>query len=527
MSATINKDGVDGHEMCDIRNIGIMAHIDAGKTTTTERILHYTGVEDRIGEVHDGNAVMDWMPQERERGITITSAATTCFWSTGVFDNKKIRINIIDTPGHVDFTVEVERALRVLDGAVAVFDGVAGVEPQSETVWRQADKYDVPRICFVNKMDRMGVDFFRCVNMMVDRLHAKPLVINLPIGSEKDFVGIVDLVSMKAVVWKDEKMGSDYDYLDIPDDMVEQANKYREMLLDDLSLIDDEVMQLYLDGKEIEEKKIHSVIRKGVLDRAFFPVLCGSAFKNKGVQTLLDAVVNYLPAPSDIDEIQLASNDSGVVIKPTTDGILSLLVFKVATDPYVGTLIYVRLYSGTLTSSSTLYNLTKGKKERVGRMVLMHANSREDIKSITAGNIVAIPGLKYATTGDTLTDSKDAKFLLESMDFPEGVIEIALEPKTKADQEKMSVALSRLSKEDPSLTVKVDDESGQTLIKGMGELHLDITRDRLFREFQVEVDCGEPKVAYRETIFEKIDVEYLHKKQTGGGWSICACKNDF
>ncbi|ETO91190.1 MAG: translation elongation factor G [Candidatus Xenolissoclinum pacificiensis L6] len=518
-------ESVSDIEMKVIRNIGIMAHIDAGKTTTTERILHYTGVEDRIGEVHDGNAVMDWMPQERERGITITSAATTCFWSTALMG--KVRINIIDTPGHVDFTVEVERSLRVLDGAVAVFDGVAGVEPQTETVWRQADKYNVPRICFVNKMDRMGVDFFRCVDMIGERLVAKALVINLPIGSEKDFVGVVDLIRMQAVVWKDEKMGAKYSYQDIPGDMLESAKRYREMMMDELSLIDEDIMNKYLEGEEVSEEILKSAIRAGVRDGSFYPVLCGSAFKNKGVQTLLDAIVDYLPSPVDMGDVNLVSQEDGFVLKPSSDGMLSALAFKVANDPFVGTLTYMRIYSGTLNSSSNLYNLTKGKKERVGRMVLMHSNSREDIKRIKAGNIVAVPGLKYTTTGDTLSDSKDADFLLESMDFPMGVIETALEPKTKVDQEKMSVALSRLSREDPSLQVKVDEETGQTIIKGMGELHLEIIVDRLLRDFQVEVNCGEPKVAYRETIKERVDVEYLHKKQTGGAGQYAEVKMIF
>ena len=506
-------------DLADYRNIGICAHIDAGKTTTTERILYYTGKSHKIGEVHDGGATMDWMEQEQERGITITSAATTCSWN-----GKKI--NIIDTPGHVDFTIEVERSLRVLDGAVAVFDGVAGVEPQSETVWRQADKYEVPRICFVNKMDRIGANFYRCVEMIVDRLGATPIVLQLPIGSESEFVGVVDLVEMRAIVWKDESLGAEFSYQEIPTDLKDKANEYHQKLVETAVEADDEAMEAYLLGEEISKEVIKKCIRKGVLTAKFVPVLCGSAFKNKGVQPLLDAVVDYLPSPLDIPAVQGVDVDDSekVLERQASDKEpFSALAFKVMNDPFVGSLTFVRVYSGVLASGTTVINTVKDQKERVGRMLLMHANNREDVKVATAGDIVALAGLKNTTTGDTLCD-QDKPIILERMEFPKPVIEVAVEPKTTADQEKMGIALSRLSAEDPSLQVSSDLETGQTILKGMGELHLEIIVDRMRREFKVEANIGAPQVAYRETITKSAEVEYTHKKQTGGAGQFAKIK---
>jgi elongation factor G len=492
------------------RNIGIMAHIDAGKTTTTERILYYTGRSHKIGEVHDGNATMDWMEQEQERGITITSAATTCFW-------RDHRINIIDTPGHVDFTIEVERSLRVLDGAVAVFDSVAGVEPQSETVWRQADKYNVPRMCFINKMDRTGADFFRCVEMIVDRLGATPLVTQLPIGSEAEFAGVIDLVKMKAIRWRDESMGADYTEEDIPADLVEQAGEYRTAMVELAVEQDEAAMEAYLDGEEVSEQTLRDCIRKGVIGLAFVPVLTGSAFKNKGVQPLLDAVVDYMPSPSDIGATVGIEVDGDTPMERASsdDEPLAALAFKIMTDPFVGSLTFVRVYSGVMTTGGAVLNSVKDNRERVGRMLLMHANHREDVKEARAGDIIALAGLKNVTTGETLCDTLKP-IILERMEFPDPVIEIAVEPKTKSDQEKMGTALSRLAQEDPSFRVTSDMESGQTIIKGMGELHLDILVERMKREFKVDANIGAPQVASRETITKTIEVDYTHKKQTGG-----------
>jgi elongation factor G len=492
------------------RNIGIMAHIDAGKTTTTERVLYYTGRSHKIGEVHDGAATMDWMEQEQERGITITSAATTCFW-------KDHRVNIIDTPGHVDFTIEVERSLRVLDGAVAVFDSVGGVEPQSETVWRQADKYGVPRICFVNKMDRIGADFFRCVGMIEDRLGARPVVMQLPIGAEAAFVGIVDLVKMKAVVWKDETLGAEFEERDIPAELADQANEYRVKLIEAAVEQDDAAMEAYLEGNEPDEATIRNCLRKGTVAGAAVPVLCGSAFKNKGVQPLLDAVVDYLPSPTEVPAIKgiKPGTDEPMTRKSSDDEPFSALAFKIMTDPFVGTLSFARVYSGVVASGTSMLNSTKEKNERVGRMLAMHSNSREDIKEARAGDIIAFCGLKTVTTGDTLCDGSKP-VVLERMEFPEPVIEIAVEAKTKADQEKMGQALSRLAAEDPSFRVSTDQESGQTVIAGMGELHLEIIVDRMKREFKVEANVGAPQVAYRETISKPARIDYTHKKQTGG-----------
>ena len=498
------------HTLEKYRNIGIMAHIDAGKTTTTERILYYTGKSHKIGEVHDGAATMDWMEQEQERGITITSAATTCFW-------REHRINIIDTPGHVDFTIEVERSLKVLDGAVAVFDGVAGVEPQSETVWRQADKYKVPRICFVNKLDRTGADFFNCVEMIKDRLGAKPLVMQIPVGMEASLKGVIDLVKMKAVLWKDEKLGAEFEYTEIPSDLKDQAEKYRKELIETAVEQDEKLMDDYLNGKEISEKDIISCVRKGCLKFDFVPVLTGSAFKNKGVQPLLDAVVDFLPSPKDLNSIKGTKPNSKDEVERKFDDKepFSALAFKVANDPFVGSLTFIRIYSGTLKSGTGIYNTSRDKEERVGRMLLMHANSREDVKEANTGDIVALAGLKYTITGHTLSD-EDNPVVLEPMEFPDPVIEIAVEPKTKGDQEKMGEALGRLAKEDPSFRVTSDEESGQTIIKGMGELHLDIIVDRMKREFKVEANIGAPQVAYRETILKPISNVYIHKKQSGG-----------
>lgn len=503
----------------DYRNIGICAHIDAGKTTTTERILYYTGKSYKIGEVHDGGATMDWMEQEQERGITITSAATTCMW-------KKNKINIIDTPGHVDFTIEVERSLRVLDGAVAVFDGVAGVEPQSETVWRQADKYSVPRICFVNKMDRIGANFYRCVDMIKDRLGATSIVIQLPIGSEDEFTGVVDLVENKSITWKDEALGAEFTYGDVPADLKEKAAEYRAMLIEQAVELDDSLMESYLNGDEISVADIKKCIRKGTVSGKFVPVLCGSAFKNKGVQPLLDAVIDYLPSPLDVPAVQGVDVDDHekVLERAASDKEpLSALAFKVMNDPFVGSLTFVRIYSGVLSSSSTVINTVKDQKERVGRMLLMHANNREDVKEARAGDIVALAGLKNTTTGDTLCDPNHL-IILERMEFPKPVIEVAVEPKTTADQEKMGIALSRLSAEDPSLHVSSDPETGQTILKGMGELHLEIIVDRMKREFKVDANIGAPQVAYRETITKQAEVDYTHKKQTGGAGQFAKVK---
>ena len=503
------------------RNIGIMAHIDAGKTTTTERVLYYTGRSHKIGEVHHGSATMDWMEQEQERGITITSAATTAFW-------KDYRVNIIDTPGHVDFTIEVERSLRVLDGAVTVFDSVAGVEPQSETVWRQADKYHVPRICFVNKMDRMGADYFRCVDMIIDRLGATPAVLQLPIGAEADFVGVVDLVKMKAIRWKDENLGAEFVEEDIPADLADQAAEYREKLVELAIDQDDDAMEAYLEGKEPDNETIKKCIRKGTINLSIVPVLLGSAFKNKGVQPLLDAVVDYLPSPLDIGAVKGLKVDSEEVLtrEPNDDAPFSALAFKIMNDPFVGSLTFARVYSGVLESGTATLNTVKDNRERVGRMLLMHANSREDIKEAHAGDIVAICGLKNTTTGDTLCDPAKP-IVLERMEFPDPVIEIAVEPKTKADQEKMSQALQRLAAEDPSFRVTSDIESGQTIIKGMGELHLDIIVDRMKREFKVDANIGAPQVAYRETISRAAQIDYTHKKQTGGSGQFARVIMDF
>ena len=500
------------------RNIGIMAHIDAGKTTTTERILYYTGKTYKIGEVHEGAATMDWMEQEQERGITITSAATTCFWNDH-------NINIIDTPGHVDFTIEVERSLRVLDGAVTVFDSVAGVEPQSETVWRQADKYRVPRICFVNKMDRMGANFYRTVDMIIDRLGAVPLVINLPIGNEAEFAGIIDLVKMKAVIWEGEDLGAKYSYVDIPANMQEQAAEWRAKLIETAVEQDDAALEAYLGGEEPSEEVLKKCIRKGTVSFSFVPILCGSAFKNKGVQTLLDAVVDYLPSPADLKQVEgtLPDSEEKAIRKFVDEEPFSGLAFKIMTDPFVGSLTFTRVYSGILEAGSYVLNSTKDKRERIGRMLKMHANNREDIKEARAGDIVALCGLKETTTGDTLCDTVKP-VVLEKMDFPEPVIEVAVEPKTKADQEKMGVALHRLATEDPSFRVSVDHESGQTVIKGMGELHLEIIVDRMRREYKVEANVGQPQVAYRETISKTFEIDYQHKKQSGGAGQYAKVK---
>src|SRR5712671_1691027 len=497
------------HPIEDYRNFGIMAHIDAGKTTTTERVLYYTGKTYKIGEVHDGAATMDFMEQEQERGITITSAATTCFW-----DGR--RLNIIDTPGHVDFTIEVERSLRVLDGAVCVLDSNQGVEPQTETVWRQGDKYKVPRIVFANKMDKVGADFFQCLKDIVDRLGAKPIAIQLPIGAESSFKGLIDLVRMKAVVWEDEGLGAKYHDEDIPADLVEQAKEYREKMLEAAVELDDDVMAAWLDGKEPDEATIKRLLRKAVITAAFYPVLCGSAFKNKGVQPLLDAVVDYLPSPLDVPPIiGIDDKEHEVVRKPDDKEPMALLAFKIMDDPFVGTITFCRIYSGTLTAGTGVINSTKDRKERIGRMLLMHANNREDIKEAYAGDIVALAGLKEVRTGDTLCDPHKP-VILEKMEFPEPVIEIAIEPKSKADQEKLGVALAKLVAEDPSFRVMTDVESGQTIIKGMGELHLDIKVDILKRTYKVEANIGAPQVAYRERITRSVTVDYTHKKQTGG-----------
>ncbi len=498
-------------DLSKYRNIGIMAHIDAGKTTTTERILYYTGKSHKIGEVHDGAATMDWMEQEQERGITITSAATTCFWNDH-------RINIIDTPGHVDFTIEVERSLRVLDGAVACFDGVAGVEPQSETVWRQADRYKVPRICFCNKMDRLGADFEMNVQSIKDRLGANPLVLQMAIGKEADFKGVVDLVNFKSIIWKDDSLGAEYDVTDISDDLIEEAKKKREELIENAVEADDKALEDYLEGKEISVDTLKACIRKGTIDFKFVPVLCGTAFKNKGVQPLLDAVVDYLPSPKDIGFVEgiKEGSDDKLQIPNTPEEPFAALAFKVAADPFVGQITFCRLYCGNLSSGSTILNSSKNQKERIGRMLLMHSNTREEIKDAKAGDIVALVGLKNVTTGDTLCDPSN-KVILEKMEFPDPVIEVAVEPKTKADYEKMGQALGRLAQE----------ESGQTIIKGMGELHLEILVDRMKREFKVEADVGAPQVAYRETITKDVEVDYTHKKQSGGAGQFARVKMKF
>ncbi|MBT5039007.1 MAG: elongation factor G, partial [Rhodospirillaceae bacterium] len=501
------------------RNIGIMAHIDAGKTTTTERILYYTGKSYKMGEVHDGSATMDWMEQEQERGITITSAATTCFW-------RDHRINIIDTPGHVDFTIEVERSLRVLDGAVAVFDSVAGVEPQTETVWRQADKYGVPRICFVNKMDRIGADYFRTIDMIKDRLGAKVLVLQIPIGSESQHTGLVDLVTMKSVIWKAETLGAEYEIGDIPADLQDQADLLRAELIENAVEYDDDALEAFLEeGIEPDEETLKKCIRLATLNGKMVPVLSGSAFKNKGVQPLLDAIIDFMPAPTDVEAIKgvIPGKDEEIVRESTDDQPFAALAFKVMTDPFVGSLTFVRVYSGVMESGKNILNSVKGEKQRVGRMLLMHANSREDIKEVRAGEIVAIAGLKNTTTGETLCDVNNP-VILERMEFPDPVIEVAVEAKTKADQDKMSLALARLADEDPSFRVGTDQESGQTVIKGMGELHLEILIDRMKREFKVDANVGQPQVAYRETITRAAEVDYTHKKQSGGAGQFARVK---
>jgi elongation factor G len=508
-------------DLSKYRNIGIMAHIDAGKTTTTERILYYTGKSHKIGEVHDGAATMDWMEQEQERGITITSAATTCFWNDH-------RINIIDTPGHVDFTIEVERSLRVLDGAVACFDGVAGVEPQSETVWRQADRYKVPRICFCNKMDRLGADFEMNIQSIKDRLGANPLVLQMAIGKEADFKGVVDLVNFKSTIWQDDSLGAKFDVVDISDDLLEEAKKKREELIEMAVEADDQAMEDYLEGNEISIETLKKCIRKGTIEFKFVPVLCGTAFKNKGVQPLLDAVVDYLPSPKDIGYVEgvKEGSDEKIHIPNTPEEPFAALAFKVAADPFVGQITFCRLYCGNLSSGSTILNSSKNQKERIGRMLLMHSNTREEIKEAKAGDIVALVGMKNVTTGDTLCEPSKP-VILEKMEFPDPVIEVAVEPKTKADYEKMGQALGRLAQEDPSFRVTSDEESGQTIIKGMGELHLEILVDRMKREFKVEADVGAPQVAYRETITKDVEVDYTHKKQSGGAGQFARVKMKF
>ena len=505
------------HPIEDYRNFGIMAHIDAGKTTTTERILYYTGKSHKIGEVHEGAATMDWMEQEQERGITITSAATTAFW-------KEKRLNIIDTPGHVDFTIEVERSLRVLDGAVCVLDFNQGVEPQTETVWRQGDKYKVPRIVFANKMDKIGADFFKCLDDIKTRLGAKPVAIQLPIGSEQNYKGLIDLVRMKGVVWDDELLGAKYHDIDIPADMLDDAKKYREQMIEAAVELDDAAMTAYLEGKEPDEATLKRLIRKAVITGAFFPVLCGSAFKNKGVQPLLDAVVDYLPSPLDVPAIKGVDDKGNEVIRKADDKEpMALLAFKIMDDPFVGTITFCRIYSGTLTSGTGVINSTKDRKERIGRMLLMHANNREDIKEAYAGDIVALAGLKEVRTGDTLCDLQKP-VILEKMEFPDPVIEIAIEPKSKADQEKLGVALAKLATEDPSFRVSTDQESGQTILKGMGELHLDIKVDILKRTYKVDANIGAPQVAFREKITQRVEHGYTHKKQTGGSGQFAQIK---
>jgi elongation factor G len=494
-----------------MRNIGIAAHIDAGKTTTTERILYYTGRTHKLGEVHEGTAIMDWMEQEQERGITITSAATTCEW-------RDIQINIIDTPGHVDFTAEVERSLRVLDGAVAVFDAVAGVQPQSETVWRQADKYNVPRICFINKMDRVGADFYHSIDTIVERLKCRPVAIQLPIGAEDQFKGIVDLVDMKAVVWHDETLGAEFDIIEIPADLVEKAKEYRAMMIEAISEFDDKLMEKFIEGQAISNGEIRAGLRKATIALKIFPVICGTAFKNKGVQTMLDAVVDYLPSPLEVPPIEgeAIDNPEKVLIRHASDKEpFAALVFKIMTDPYVGQLAFFRVYSGTLKSGDSVYNVAKSRKERIGRLLRMHANKREEIQEILAGDICAAVGLRTVSTGDTICDDEHP-IVLESIDFPMPVIQLAVEPKTKADQEKMGMAIQKLAQEDPTFRVNTDLETGQTILSGMGELHLEIIVDRMMREFGVGANVGKPQVAYRETIRKRAEAEGRHIKQTGG-----------
>ena len=494
-----------------MRNIGIAAHIDAGKTTTTERILYYTGRTHKLGEVHEGTAIMDWMEQEQERGITITSAATTCEW-------REIQINIIDTPGHVDFTAEVERSLRVLDGAVAVFDAVAGVQPQSETVWRQADKYDVPRLCFINKMDRVGADFYHSVDTIVNRLKCRPLPIQLPIGAEDQFKGIIDLVEMKAVIWRDETLGSEYDTEPIPDDMLEKAKEYREKMIEVISEFDDKLFEKFIEGHGVSNDEIRAGIRKATIALKIFPVICGTAFKNKGVQTMLDAVVDYLPSPLDVPPIKgvdVADPDKVLVRHASDAEPFAALVFKIMTDPYVGQLAFFRVYSGTLKSGDSVFNVAKGRKERIGRLLRMHANKREEIQEILAGDICAAVGLRTVSTGDTICDDEHP-IVLESITFPTPVIQLAVEPKTKADQEKLGVAIQKLAQEDPTFRVSTDPETGQTILSGMGELHLEIIVDRMMREFGVGANVGKPQVAYRETIRKSAEAEGRHIKQSGG-----------
>ncbi|MDR3208690.1 MAG: elongation factor G [Rickettsiales bacterium] len=502
------------------RNIGIMAHIDAGKTTTSERILFYTGKNYKIGEVHDGAATMDWMVQEQERGITITSAATTCFW-------RDHRINLIDTPGHVDFTMEVERSLRVLDGAVAVFESVSGVQPQTETVWRQADRYNVPRICFINKMDRVGSNFFRCVDMIRERLGANPLVINFPIGNEADFRGVVDIVEMKGIVWEDET-GSNPIIIDIPDDLKEKAAELHTKLVEEVVTLDDEAMESYMNGTAPDVATLKKLLRKGTIAQNFVPLICGSAFKNKGVQPLLDAIVDYLPSPVDIPAIEGVRMDKETeeVRHPSASEPFSALAFKVANDPFVGNLMFVRIYSGKLSAGSYVYNSTRDRRERVGRMLLMHANNREEIKEASAGDIITLVGLKDTITGDTLCD-ENKPIILGQIHVPEPVMSIAVEPKTKNDIEKLSLGLQALAKEDPSFRVSVDQESGQTILQGVGELHLEILVDRLLREFKVEVNVGEPRIAYRESFTKTVTEEYTHKKQSGGSGQYAQVKITF
>jgi elongation factor G len=502
-----------------MRNIGIMAHIDAGKTTTTERILYYTGRTYKIGEVHEGTAVMDWMEQEQERGITITSAATTCEW-------QDCTINIIDTPGHVDFTAEVERSLRVLDGAVAVFDAVAGVQPQSETVWRQADKYRVPRVCFINKMDRVGADFYRAVETIVDRLKARPVPIQLPIGAEDQFTGIIDLVSMKARVWLDETLGAKYDEIEIPADMAAKAKEYHDHLVEAVSEADDHLFEKFVEGKPITEQELRAGVRKATIAQKIFPVVCGTAFKNKGVQNLLDAVVDYLPSPIEVPPVEgtdVADPSKTLVRKCDDSEPFSALVFKIMTDPFVGQLAFIRVYSGRLGSGDSVYNVAKSRRERIGRLVKMHANKREEITEVLAGDICAAVGLKSVSAGDTICDEK-APIILESIDFPAPVIQLAIEPKTKVDQEKLGMAIAKLVQEDPTLKVSTDPDTGQTILAGMGELHLEIIVDRMQREFSVGANVGKPQVAYRETIRQSAEYDYTHKKQTGGSGQYARCK---
>ncbi len=502
-----------------MRNIGIMAHIDAGKTTTTERVLYYTGRTYKIGEVHEGTAVMDWMEQEQERGITITSAATTCEW-------RDCHINIIDTPGHVDFTAEVERSLRVLDGAVAVFDAVAGVQPQSETVWRQADKYRVPRVCFINKMDRVGADFFRSVETIVDRLQARPVPIQIPIGAEDQFKGIVDLVTMKARIWRDDTLGAKYDDVEIPADLLDQAKEYHDKLVEAVAETDDALFTKYVEGHAVTEAELRAGIRKATITQKIFPVICGTAFKNKGVQNLLDSVVDYLPSPIEVPPVEgtdVDDKEKNLVRKCDDAEPFSALVFKIMTDPFVGQLAFIRVYSGKLNSGESVYNVAKGRRERIGRLVKMHANKREDISEVLAGDICAAVGLKSVITGDTICDEK-SPIILESIDFPAPVIQLAIEPKTKSDQEKLGMAIAKLVQEDPTLKVSTDPDTGQTILAGMGELHLEIIVDRMQREFNVGANVGKPQVAYRETIRQMAEFDYTHKKQTGGSGQYARCK---